>query len=62
MMQKVMHRLGPTRIGQKRLNRISLNLRAKKCSEAARLSTPEGRVVLHRRLIRGKSSLFTHAW
>lgn len=62
MMQKIMHRVGPTKIGQKRLNRISMDLRKRKCSEEARLSTPEGRVIMHRQLIKGKSSLYTYDW
>ncbi|TGZ75999.1 hypothetical protein CRM22_000072 [Opisthorchis felineus] len=62
MMQKVLPRLGSKLIGKKRLTTILLSRREKKFSEAARLSTPEGRIILHQRLIRGRRSLWKHDW
>ncbi|VDO11254.1 unnamed protein product [Rodentolepis nana] len=57
MMQKVMHRVGPTTIMTKRLKRMSMSKREIKFSEEARLSSPEGRVIMYRRLLEGKRNL-----
>ncbi|VDL18468.1 unnamed protein product [Hymenolepis diminuta] len=57
MMQKVIFRVGPTTIVTKRLKRMSMSKREIKFSEEARLSTPEGRVIMYRRLLEGKRNL-----
>ncbi|KAF8569343.1 hypothetical protein P879_05392 [Paragonimus westermani] len=62
LMQKVIHRLGPSVFGKKRLYPILLPRRAKKYSEEARLASPNGRVTMYQRLIRGKRSLWNHDW
>lgn len=56
-MQKVMFRVGPTTIGTKRLQRMSMSKRENKFSEEARLATPEGREMVYRRLLNGKRNL-----
>ncbi|KAF6778535.1 hypothetical protein AHF37_02250 [Paragonimus kellicotti] len=62
LMQKVIHRIGPSVLGRKRLYPILLSRRAKKCSEEARLASPNGRLTMYRQLIRGKRSLWNHDW
>ncbi|CAH8535526.1 unnamed protein product [Dicrocoelium dendriticum] len=62
MMQKVFHRIGFTVPGRRRIYSIVLSRRASKCSEEARLSTPEGRLTMYRRLIEGRRSLWNHDW
>lgn len=57
MMQKIMFRVGPTSIMTKRLKRMCMIKRENKFSEEVRLSTPEGRVIMYRRLINGKRNL-----
>ncbi|BHF61736.1 hypothetical protein SprV_0100471200 [Sparganum proliferum] len=58
MMQKVMFRVGPTTVGTKRLHRMCMGKRETKFSEAARMSTPQGREILYRRLIDGRHTLW----
>uniref|UniRef100_A0A5K3EJ71 39S ribosomal protein L34, mitochondrial n=1 Tax=Mesocestoides corti TaxID=53468 RepID=A0A5K3EJ71_MESCO len=57
MMQKVMFRVGPTTIATKRLKRMVMSKRETKFSEEARLSTPQGREIIYRRLLNGKRNL-----
>ncbi|KAF5395949.1 hypothetical protein PHET_11211 [Paragonimus heterotremus] len=62
LMQKVIHRIGPSVFGRRRLYPILLSRRAKKCSEEVRLASPNGRLTMYRQLIRGKRSLWNHDW
>ncbi|KAL5111481.1 hypothetical protein TcWFU_001937 [Taenia crassiceps] len=57
MMQKIMFRIGPTNLVTKKIKPMLMSRREKKFSEEARLSTPQGREIMYRRLLRGKRNL-----
>lgn len=61
MMQKVMFRVGPSTLFIKRLKRMSMSKREIKHSEDSRMSTPEGREMVYRRLLTGKKTLWPFA-
>ena len=57
IMQKIMFRIGPTSSATKRLKPMLMSKRETKFSEEARLSTPQGREIMYRRLLNGKRNL-----
>ncbi|VDN15930.1 unnamed protein product [Dibothriocephalus latus] len=61
MMQKIMFRVGPTTIATKRLHRMCMKKREAKFSETARMSTPQGREMVYRRLLNEKPTLWPFA-
>ncbi|CAH8580785.1 unnamed protein product [Schistosoma curassoni] len=62
MMRTVQNRVGPTQRPRKRLYTILLSRRDNKMSESVRMSTPEGRALIFKRLIDGQKRLWPHAW
>ncbi|KAH9287216.1 hypothetical protein ECG_00582 [Echinococcus granulosus] len=57
MMQKIMFRIGPTTLVTKKIKPMLMSKRETKFSEEARLSTPQGREIMYRRLLSGKRNL-----
>nr|CAH8854058.1 unnamed protein product [Trichobilharzia regenti] len=61
MMQPIFHRLGPPNFFRSKINTILLSRRERKMSESVRMSTPEGRALVFKRLIDRRRSLWPHA-
>ncbi|CAH8520441.1 unnamed protein product [Schistosoma turkestanicum] len=62
MMRAIHNRLAPTTFARRKLYTILLSRRENKMSESVRLSTPEGRALIFKRLIDREKRLWPHAW
>ncbi|CAH8590989.1 unnamed protein product [Schistosoma rodhaini] len=62
MMRTIHNRIGPTQLPRKKLYTILLSRRENKMSESVRMSTPEGRALIFKRLIDKQKRLWPHTW